>query len=412
MFENALTRCRPPVWALLSGALLLAGCQRGADPAVASADVERIHVTYKSSTHVLSVAQAKDLILGISSNGMGYLLDGKNPTAASYRAGDSLLIKGILARKIIAADRTDDGSVILLTQQAHLTDVIEDGTIQLKKTIRFDAGAAADAAPRTASLLSLLVPAAEAAVGGPHGNSIHNLNGIPIAGWTVNTTLTTAAPNGLVNADGRLNILIELTKNEPGFRGKVTASGFLKTFAFDSDIAIEHGTLQKLESSIQNVSGELVIEWEMATEGHGFHTGDDHIKLPPLIKVPLSAALDGLPVFLNLTSAIILKPALSGGGEYTHGAFKLTYSGSQGVNASVGGVSAKGDANAEIETLKTQNISATAPMGTVVAFAAPRIELALGLGDSDFVPAMVTKGLVGAASAAADWLAGKALSPD
>jgi len=75
-------------------------------------------------------------------------------------------------------------------------------------------------------------------------------------------------------------------------------------------------------------------------------------------------------------------------------------------------VNPSGNATADIETLKTQNISATAPMGMVVAFAAPRIELVLGLGDSDFVPAAVTKGLVGAASAATDWLASKTLSED
>jgi hypothetical protein len=150
----------------------------------------------------------------------------------------------------------------------------------------------------------------------------------------------------------------------------------------------------------------------MATEGHGFHSGDDHIKLPPLLKVPLAAALEGLPVFLNLTSAIILKPALSGGGEYTHGAFKLTYSGSEGVDASVSGLNPSGNVKADIETLKTQNISATAPMGVVVAFAAPRIELVLGLGDTEFWSSMVTKGLVGAASAATEWLASKTLSEE
>ena len=395
---------------------LLVGCDRHGEQPAAIASVENIRVTYKPSAHVLSLTDAKDLILGVSSNGAGYLLDGKNPAAASYKAGDSLVIKGLVARKILALDRTDDGSVILLTQQAHLTDVVQDGKIQITKPIRFDGAPSAGAAPVKLSLLSALIPSAEAATGdasgGARGSAIHNLNGVPIAGWTVNTTLTTEVPPGTLNANGRLKMLIELTRNEPGYRGKVTASGFLQTFVFDSDIAIANGTMENLKSGLRNVNGDLTIEWEMATEGHGFHIGDDHIKLPPLLKVPLSAALDGLPVFLNLTSAIILKPALSGGGEYTHGAFKLTYSGSEGVNASVAGLNPTGDVKADIATLKTQNISATAPMGMVVAFAAPRIELVLGLGDTEFWPAMATKGMVAAASAATDWLASKALTPD
>lgn len=72
--------------------------------------------------------------------------------------------------------------------------------------------------------------------------------------------LTTEAPDGMINADGRLKILIELTKNEPGFRGKVTVSGFLQTFVFASDISIDSGTMKRLKSSLKNVKGELTIE--------------------------------------------------------------------------------------------------------------------------------------------------------
>ena len=416
MFISAGANCRWSTVLLTAGVAWLAGCGRHAEPRIAVANVEEIHVTYKPSTHALSVAEAKDLILGISPNGAGYLLDGKNPAAAGYKAGDSLLVKGLVARSIFAADRTEDGSVILLTQQARLTDVIQDGTIRISKPIHFGAAAQASNRLRSPDLLSLLVPTAAAAngdaAGGIHGNSIHNLKGIPMAGWTVDTTLTTEAPDGLLNADGQLKILIELTRNEPGFRGRVAASGFLKTFAFDSDISIASGAMEKLKSSLQNVNGELTIEWELATEAHGFRVTDDHIKLPPLLKVPLSAVLEGLPVYLNLTSAIILKPALSGGGEYTHGAFKLTYSGSEGMDASVSGLTPTGNVTGDIERLKTQNISATAPLGMVVAFAAPRIELVLGLGEADFLPSMITKGAVGAASAATDWLASKALSAE
>ena len=401
---------------LVVGAACLAGCARHPAPPAAAPSVEEIHVSYKPSTHVLSVAEAKDLILGISSNGVGYLLDGKNPVSADYKAGDSLIVKGLVARRILAADRTQDGSVVLLTQQARLVDVVQDGTIRISKPISFDGTATANNnAPHDAGLLSLLIPTAAAAdggLGGIHGNSIHNLKGIPIAGWTVSTTLTTEAPQGLLNADGRLKILIELTRNEPGYRGKVTASGFLQTFGFDSDISIVNGTMEKLKSSLQNVKGELTLEWEVATEAHGFRATDDHIKLPPLLTVPLAELAGGLPVFLHLTSAIILQPALTGGGEYTHGAFKITYSGSEGIDGSVSGLTATGKIAGDIERLKTQNISATAPLGMVVAFAAPRIELVLGLEDTGLLSPMITKGLVGAASAATDWLASKALSAE
>lgn len=146
----------------LMAVILLTGCGVSKAPS-GSADIEEIHVTYQPNVHVIGAAEAKELILGISSNGMGILLDGKNPAAATYEAGDSLIVKGWLARKIIAADRTDDGSVMLLVQTAHLSDVVKDGRLQLRKPISFNGMPAAGAVPRTAGVLESLVPEVKAA---------------------------------------------------------------------------------------------------------------------------------------------------------------------------------------------------------------------------------------------------------
>jgi hypothetical protein len=79
-----------------------------------------------------------------------------------------------------------------------------------------------------------------------------------------------------------------------------------------------------------------------------------------------------------VSSALIIKPAISGGKEYSRGAFRITYDGTQGFKAKQGNIDTDGNVSGDIKLLETQNISSLAPLGMVVAFAAPRIELTLG----------------------------------
>ena len=70
------------------------------------------------------------------------LLDSSNPTARSLRAGDVLLIKGLVARNVLGTELTPDG-VVVLTQRPRLGDVIQEGEIRIQAPVRFGAAASA-----------------------------------------------------------------------------------------------------------------------------------------------------------------------------------------------------------------------------------------------------------------------------
>jgi len=84
-----------------------------------------------------------------------------------------------------------------------------------------------------------------------------------------------------------------------------------------------------------------------------------------------------VPATLRIAIGGII-PAITGGKEYSHGAFRITYDGAQGFEAKTGNIDSDGNVTGDIQFLESQNISMLAPLGMVVAFAAPRIELTLG----------------------------------
>jgi hypothetical protein len=84
-------------------------------------------------------------------------------------------------------------------------------------------------------------------------------------------------------------------------------------------------------------------------------------------------------MFLEIGAAVIVNPAITGGKEYSRGAFRVNYDGYQHFTVKEGNIDSDGNVSGDIQVFEQQGVSATAPMGMVVAFAAPRIELSLGL---------------------------------
>jgi hypothetical protein len=189
-------------------------------------------------------------------------------------------------------------------------------------------------------------------------------------GWD---TTFSATPSG-----GKVSIAIKLTKDVGGFRAIITGEGYLADFDLSSAIDVDQGIVQRLQVMHKKLNGVMNFKWEVAKDSPGEQTGDDRISLPGAISIPLYQYLDGLPLFLEISAAVIIQPAISGGKEYSRGAFRITYNGTQGFEAKEGNIDPKGNVNGDIQFLESQNISALAPLGMVVAFAAPRIELTFG----------------------------------
>ena len=373
------------------------------------------HVTYLPNVHVMEQEAGMKAIKGISTDGESLILDASDPKLASLKAGDVLVIKGYIARKILASE-TQGPNIVIVTENAALTDAVQDGHITLSAPIRFGALQAEKADPKpVGNWFDRLTPPVYAQSTADkvrnaikdkgkdaYGNMLNGIHGQEISGWTTDFYTTPA--------DGHVDIHLKLTKSVGGFIAIVTGEGNVTNFDMSSDIEVEHTKYENIKMGLKKLNGMMNFKWEVATDTPGARTGDDRIKLPAAIEIPLYQYLDGLPLCLEISSALILRPALSGGKEYSRGAFRINFSGYQHFSAAKGNIDADGNVTGDIQFLEGQNISALAPMGMVVAFAAPRIELSFGL--TKIFPQDTLEWAADKVDKIANYVAKKYLSPD
>jgi hypothetical protein len=344
------------------------------------------HVTYSSNVRTMEAEEGRKALIGVSTNGASLLFDSSNNTARSLHAGDVLLIKGLMARTVLGAESTPDG-VMVLTQHALITDVIQDGEIKIQAPVRFGAALSEtdESVPQLPQWLDLVAtpayaqsPTGEMAKSAEakgstdaYGNMIKGMFNSVVNGWD---TTFQATP-----AEGQTNLNITLKRNVGGFAALITGQGSISNFQFDSLISIKQSVLQSMDTSFNNLNGQMNFQWQVAKDDGGVMAEESKIKLPGAIEVPLAEFLDGLPMYLEVSGAILIHPAITGGKEITKGQFQIRYDGSQHFQVKSGNVNTDGNLSGDIQLGDHQDISPTAPLGMLVAFAAPRVELTLGL---------------------------------
>jgi hypothetical protein len=346
------------------------------------------HVTYRPNVRIMEQEEGKKALIGVSTNEASLLFDSSNATARALKTGDVLMIKGVLARVVLGAEATPDG-IIVLTQQAALTDLIQDGEIHMQIPVRFSAQNASLTEPGQgffSALPDLFAPPLYAqspenamanqaraqgnmdAYKGLMKGAVHSI----IDGWNMSFQSTPA--------DGRTNLNLQLTRSEAGFVASVTGQGSVSNFDFDSDIGIQQSKIQQMKTNFSNLTGEMTFNWVVAKDSAGVMAEESRIKLPGVVDVPLAEFVGGLPLYLQVSGAIMIHPAITGGKEITKGTFRVTYTANQSFVVNSGSVNAGGTTSGDIDLGDHQDISPTAPLGMLVAVAAPRIELTLGLG--------------------------------
>lgn len=364
--------------------LILAACGRA--PAAATGADAFIHgasghavVTYQPGIHIVDRATGLAALRGQSTDGSVFLFDAGNSRFAELKNGDVLLITGLIARRVLATERAGP-NVAILTDPVSVGDVVRDGHVDIRAPVRFSARAAQGTTvsprPPWRRLLALAVPDASAQApaadqansDAPASAAATTIKGT-FKGWNVTFAATPSA--------GRLDLSITLTKNVGGFIALITGKGYLADFDMLSTFTVTSGTLDQIAFINERLNGAMNFNWEVSKQSPGALSDNDRIKLPAAFSIPLYKYLDGMPLYLDVSSAVIIEPAISGGREYSRGAFRITYDGTQGVQVKRGNMDADGNVTGDIQFLESQNIS-LAPLGMVVAFAAPRIELSFG----------------------------------
>jgi len=345
-------------------------------------------VTYRPNVRVVEQSDGFNALVSVSTDGSTLVFDRRLGKIPDMKDGDVLLIKGLLARKIITS-MTDGDELAVLTAPAGLLDIVSDAKIRLHAPIRFGTAQAIAAATPSSSpwhaFVDAVVPPAyaqspveerrKAAIDKGRQDAYGNLVKAPfkavMSGWD---TQFSAEP-----APGRLNLSLQMKKSVSGVVAVVTGDGYLADFDFDAGIDVERSTVEKMQLTYKKLNGLMNFKWDVQTTENGTLRGNARMKLPAAIEIPLYQYLGGLPLYLEISSAVIINPALGAQYEFSHGAFRITYDGYQSFSAKEGVADADGNVTGDIQLIDSDNGSG-APIGMVVAFAAPRVELSIGVG--------------------------------
>jgi hypothetical protein len=336
-------------------------------------------VQYQASARVVTRDEAVRSLAGVSSDGWTLLFDPAGSALRAVRPGDVLVVKGLLARKVLAVEAAGT-SVALLTGPAQLGEVVRDGRIRLRAPVRFTPEVAAvpdRVRSLAAAVFGLPIPAARAQDVGKEAVNLYR----KAKKYTSKTVEAVAddweVKYSAVPGNGRIDLSLQLRRDIYGFHGLITGTGHLTDFDLDADIGVDRGTLDQLEVAFRRVNGVMNFTWEVGKETPGGEAKKTKIKLPGAVTIPLYQLLDGFPLFLEISSAMIIQPVLTGGQQYTHGEFRVTYDGAQHFRARAGNIDPDGKVTGSIAVLNDRHISALAPVGMVINLAAPRIELTM-----------------------------------
>lgn len=335
------------------------------------------HVTYKPEVKTVSNDDLIHSFIGVSSDGHGAVFYHAPVSIAGLKAGDIFLVPNQFAVKVLGA-QTDQDTTTLIFDQAKLTDLVASGQIHLDTGIRFHNTQVAEARLPAFRWMDLLATPAYAQNGTgepPAPGSLQpgfntpkpGLNGgsataqakafmtALLSGWTVaEWNVTPGANTAGINA--------KLTKDIAGFLAVVTMNGQISNFQFTQDISFPVNTTQVI-SGVKGMNGTMTFGWEIGKNTPGVWATEDKIRLPAGLTIPLAEVLYGLPVVIDISSALLIHPGLTGGNEYSKGGFTIGWNAGQS------------DEGLTFQINQDQNISPIAPNAMVIAFCVPRVEL-------------------------------------
>jgi hypothetical protein len=93
-------------------------------------------LAYAPDVVILERAEGEALLRSIGEDAWVLVFDGNTEKLRSLRRGQTLFIRDLLARKVIAS-RVDGTQVALLTEPAAITDILTDGRLQFSYPAHF-----------------------------------------------------------------------------------------------------------------------------------------------------------------------------------------------------------------------------------------------------------------------------------
>ena len=94
------------------------------------------HITYNPRVKIFEESDVRASLMGISSDGHGWVFRNAPASIRALKAGDVFMVKNQLAVKVIGVVTQDDKTLVA-TGEASLRDIVQSGQIKLDAPVRF-----------------------------------------------------------------------------------------------------------------------------------------------------------------------------------------------------------------------------------------------------------------------------------
>lgn len=325
-----------------------------------------VKVTYTDRAIVFDRATWKRELKAISNDQVNYTFDASSSLAQRLKPDSILFLYGRAFRKVSAVVASG-GRLVVTTETAALTDLIQDGTIKWRQQVDFGRGGFVSGntgllnggsgqvhtpdAPSSPTPQESPTDAPPADTPSPDSSPVATAAGDP--GMTLigadgarrtvgyhladGPALTTADGYKLAvnyqSVPGRVNVALTASKDFGAGSVMVEAKGFVKSYSQQSSLEIHNGTMDSFSQHTDGVQAEMNLSWLAKKDTPGAMAGTSILK--PQMSYNLPFAVGGIPMFFELATNLATIPAFSSRGA-AKASFRVTYNGDAGIDFSHG----------------------------------------------------------------------------
>ena len=337
----------------------------------------RYEVTYAADVVHVSASTVKRYLVGVSRGHDIYVFHDAPELREKLKPGSIVLFEGVNVKKILAI-ATDGPRLVVGTEQAPLNELFKNADIRWHTPINFleihnrqvQALSTPDTARMRHSMLPWLSP--------PPVFAETEAKEEEEEGWHIKYD-TDFSPD-------KVDFQVDLSRSGD-LDATITGKGYVKNFESALALTVNNGQVNRFDFSNQNVNGIVDFDWTIGASGKPPELGEEKLKLPALMSVPLY--LGPMPFTLELGEALLFHPAFSAKQQIAKGAFHVDYNGVTGLSVTRGssGQPEQQDTSNATSDSSIQTSTAFSPLaafGMVVAAAIPRFELKTGA--EEFLP--------------------------
>jgi hypothetical protein len=354
-------------WAATTAGVVVVALVVAAPASGAARPATSIH--YTPATVVIPSATVRSQLLSVSGNGATYTFRSDAGVLGKLKKGSVMLLQDLAVRDVTGVTHPS-GHLVVATNPAAITDLIENGTLSWDEPVDFADGEAIGGAA--------VPPESDVA-----RNSVAARLGLDSIGDGVTLKGKTDSYSYAVTfktAGKGVSVEITLSKSKP-IDLSVTIRGTLGKLTTSGDIAVASRKLSGMKLADSGLDGSFTLSYSakpISAFGLG-SAGGVKITVPAELTVPFDVG--GVPLFLGIKVAFEASAGFSAYNQSLSGSYTISYDGHGGfTTSSSGATSAAGVVQGLGKiALDAANAVRSGPLSFIFGAQFPQIELGLGV---------------------------------